>query len=306
MDIKRVKSGAVKINLQEGNQFKFVSHGTKASAYIDVIQLDDSMFTHYYTAWCGLDEEVFATDDFIKIEFKNNLDILDQVITLDSIEYVFYLASAGDLKKSTAMYIKKELADTLGVELIKYSTGNIVNRLEGRNVVINKIQAYISFMFSGAYKTNIKPNVVVIEELKYKYCGVHTVIKDLDTLEFEEKEIETELTSHDGQGVISLELAEKIKQELNSRPNSKKIKNIEWITFRLYTIGGKGMCIAADIKAKLEEVYNKFGDSEGLKKIDDDLYIKDIYSNWHNVKDVDMILNQSQTKVINILIQLRT
>lgn len=298
MDIKRVKSGAVKINLQEGNQFKFVSHGTKASAYIDVIQLDDSMFTNYYSAWCGSDEEVFATDDFIKIEFKNNLDILDQVVTLDSIEYVFYLASAGDLKKSTAMYIKKELADTLGVELIKYSTGNIVNRLEGRNVVINKIQAYISFMFSGAYKTNIKPNVVVIEELKYKYCGVHTVIKDLDTLEFEEKEIETELISHDGQGVISLELAERIKQELNSRPNSKKIKNIEWITFRLYTIGGKGMCIAADIKAKLEEVYNKFGDSEGLKKIDDDLYIKDIYSNWHNVKDVDMILNESQTKLI--------
>ena len=70
MDIKRVKSGAVKINLQEGNQFKFVSHGTKASAYIDVIQLDDSMFTHYYSAWCGSDEEVFATDDFIKIEFK--------------------------------------------------------------------------------------------------------------------------------------------------------------------------------------------------------------------------------------------
>ena len=181
MDIKRVKSEAVKINLQEGNQFKFVSHGTKASAYIDVIQLDDSMFTNYYSAWCGSDEEVFATDDFIKIEFKNSLDILDQVVTLDSIEYVFYLASAGDLKKSTAMYIKKELADTLGVELIKYSTGNIVNRLEGRNVVINKIQAYISFMFSGAYKTNIKPNVVVIEELKYKYCGIHTVIKDLDT-----------------------------------------------------------------------------------------------------------------------------
>ncbi|MFQ7447232.1 hypothetical protein [Intestinibacter bartlettii] len=68
MDIKRVKSGAVKINLQEGNQFKFVSHGTKASAYIDVIQLDDSMFTNYYSAL--MDEEVFAQMISLKLNSK--------------------------------------------------------------------------------------------------------------------------------------------------------------------------------------------------------------------------------------------
>lgn len=295
MEIKRLKAEIVKINKKDRKGYNFLS----SDKFIDTIELDESLFTHYYKKWSKSKEDVFATDDFIKVEFEHDKDIIEKTIKVDNIEYVFYLASANDLKKIAAMFIKKDIADTLGADLIKYTTGNIVTRLEGKDVVINKIQAYISLMFSGAIKTNLKPNIVVIEELKYKYQGLHTILKNIETLEFGEEVIETELISHDGQGIISKEFAEKIRKELNSkRAENKQIKYIDWITFRLFPIGGKGMCITVDIKEQLEKVWSKYGDSEGLKKINGKLYIKDIYNQWHDIESVDMILNESQTKLI--------
>ena len=299
MEIRRITKQAVKLNKESNRKYNFLYNDDHIGKCIDTIDLDESLFTHYYATWSGVTREVFATDDFIKVEFEHDIDIIEKTISLDNIKYVFYLASASDLKTSSAIFIKESLVDTLGKELIKHTTGDIVNRLEGIDVVINKIQAYISFIFSGAIKTSIEPKVVVIEELQYKYTGLHTVLKDITTLEFNEEVIETTLGSHDGQGIISLELAERIRQELNSKRSDKKqLDYINWITFRLFTIGGKGTCIAVDIKGQLEKVWMQFGDSEGLKKVNDKLYVKDIYQVWHDIDSIDMILNESQAKLI--------
>ncbi|MEG2246502.1 MAG: hypothetical protein RSC84_03540 [Peptostreptococcaceae bacterium] len=299
MEIKRLTKQAVKLNKDLERGYNFMSNEKLIGRCIDTIELDESMFTHYYATWSGATGEVFATEDFIKVEFEHDIDIIERKIVLDDVAYVFYLASASDLKKSSAIFIKEGLADTLGKELVKHTTGDIVSRLEGMDVVINKIQAYISFMFSGATKTNIEPKVVVIEELQYKYTGLHIVLKDIDTLEFKEETIETTLSSHDGQGIMSLELAERIKAELNlKRADDKQLDYINWITFRLFTISGKGMCIAVDIKGQLENVWTQYGDSTGLKKADGKLSVKDIYGIWHDIDSIDMILNESQTKLI--------
>lgn len=299
MEIKRITKQAVKLNKEQKRGYNFISNEKLIGRGIDTIELDESLFTHYYSTWSGATGEVFATDDFIKVEFEHDVDIIEKVITLDNIKYVFYLASASDLKKSSAIFIKENLAESLGKELIQNTTGDIVSRLEGMDVVINKIQAYISFMFSGATKTNIEPKVVVIEEPKYKYTGLHTVLKSVETLEFKEETIETNLSAFDGQGIMSLGLAERIRQELNSkREDNKQLDYINFITFRLFTIGGKGMCIAVDIKEQLQKVWIQFGDSEGLKKLNERLYVKDIYGAWHDVDSIDMILNESQTKLI--------
>lgn len=299
MEIKRITKQAVKLNKDLERGYNFMSNEKLIGRCIDTIELDESLFTHYYAIWSGATGEVFATEDFIKVEFEHDVDIIERKIVLDGVNYVFYLASASDLKKSSAIFIKESLVDTLGNELIKNATGDIVSRLQGMDVVINKIQAYISFMFSGATKTNIEPKVVVIEEPQYKYTGLHTILKNIDTLEFKEETIETTLSAFDGQGIMSLELAERIRQELNlNREDKKQLDYINWITFRLFTIGGKGMCIAVDIKEQLEKVWMQFGDSEGLKKLNERLYVKDIYGAWHDVDSVDMILNESQTKLI--------
>lgn len=299
MEIKRITKQAVKLNKDLERGYNFISNDKFIGRCIDNIELDESLFTHYYATWSGSTGEVFATEDFIKVEFEHDIDIIERKIVLDGVAYVFYLASASDLKKSSAIFIKESLSETLGKELIKDATGDIVSRIEGMDVVINKIQAYISFMFSGATKTNIEPKVVVIEEPRYKYTGLHTILKSVETLEFKEETIETILNSHDGQGIMSLELAERIRQELNSkREKDKQLNYINWITFRLFTTGCKGMCIAVDIKEQLEKVWMQFGDSEGLKKVNNKLYVKDIYNEWHDVELVDMILNESQTKLI--------
>lgn len=299
MEIKRITKQAVKLNKDLERGYNFMSNEKLVGRCIDIIELDESLFTHYYATWSGATGGVFATEDFIKVEFEHDIDIIERKIVLDGVDYVFYLASASDLKKSSAIFIKESLADTLGKKLIKDATGDILSRIEGMDVVINKIQAYISFMFSGATKTNIEPKVVVIEEPQYKYTGLHTVLKSVETLEFNEETIGTTLSAFDGQGIMSLELAEKIKQKLNSkRPEKKQLNYINWITFRLFTIGGKGMCTAVDIKGQLEKVWMQFGDSEGLKKVNSKLYVKDIYNEWHDVDSIDMILNKSQTKLL--------
>ncbi|SCH67222.1 RNA dependent RNA polymerase [uncultured Clostridium sp.] len=299
MEIRRITKQAVKLNKDLERKYNFMSNENLIGRCIDTIELDESLFTHYYAKWSGATGEVFATEDFIKVEFEHDIDIIERKIILDGIDYVFYLASASDLKKSSAIFIKESLVDTLGSELIKNATGDIVSRLQGMDVVINKIQAYISFMFSGAIKTNIEPKIVVIEEPQYKYTGLHTVLKSVDTLEFKEEVIETNLIAFDGQGIMSLELAERIRKELNSnREDKKQLEHINWITFRLFTIGGKGMCVAVNIKEQLQKVWMQFGDSEGLKMFNERLYVKDIYGQWHDVHSIDMILNQSQTKLI--------
>ena len=162
-----------------------------------------------------------------------------------------------------------------------------------------KETAYEGFAFSGSIKTNQMPYIVTIEEAKYIYRGTHTVLEGVETAEtiddinLVEKEIETTLSAFDGQGVMSKSLADRIAKDLNID------YDLTWITFRLYAgIGGKGVVTSVDIHKELLRVNKLYGDTEHLKMVDGELMIRDMWNRYHKVSEVDMILNQSQCKLV--------
>ena len=92
---------------------------------------------------------------------------------------------------------------------------------------------------------------------------------------------------------MSKDLAYRVAKDLNIE------HNLSWIMFRMYAgIGGKGVAAAVDIEKELLRINKAYGETEHLKMIDGELMIRDIWNRYHKVKDVDMILNESQCKLV--------
>lgn len=297
MEILRLTKGLIRENKNKTIGKDFFKDTHKG---IDRIVLDDSLFTVALAKYEGVNpEEILFTDAIIKIEFENDKDIIDRIITVNDNRYAFYMATASDLKKSSCLFIKEQYYG-FGEFLKDQSTGFVRYKLSKKDkVTLMKETAYEGFAFSGSIKTNQMPYIVTIEEAKYIYRGTHTVLEGVETAEtiddinLVEKEIETTLSAFDGQGVMSKSLADRIAKDLNID------YDLTWITFRLYAgIGGKGVVTSVDIHKELLRVNKLYGDTEHLKMVDGELMIRDMWNRYHKVSEVDMILNQSQCKLV--------
>ncbi len=297
MKILRLKKEIIRENKNK-TIGKDVFRGTYKG--IDKIELDESLFTVALAQCEGVKpEEILFTDAIVKVEFEDDKDIIDRIIEINNSKYCFYMATASDLKKSSAIFIKEQYYP-FGQWLKEQATGGVEHILKEKDKVsIMKELGYAGLVFSGSKKTNIKPKVVIIEEPEYLYRGLHTVLEGVETAEtiddikLVEKEIETTLSAFDGQGVMSKGLADRIAKDLNID------YDLTWITFRLYAgIGGKGVVTSVDIHKELLRVNKLYGDTKHLKMVDNELMIRDIWNRYHKVSEVDMILNQSQCKLV--------
>lgn len=297
MEIIRIRKEVIK-----ENKNKTVGKDVFRDTYkgVDKIELDNSLFTVALAKYKGFKpEEILFTDAIIKVEFEDDKDIIDRIIEVNNSKYAFYMATASDLKKSSGIFIKKEYYN-FGQWLKEQATGAVEYNLAQKDkVTIMKETTYQGFIFSGSIKTNIIPKVVIIEEPKYLYKGIHTVLEGvelaetIDDIKLVEKKIEKRLSAFDGQGVMSKSLADRIAKDLNIE------HDLTWITFRLYAgIGGKGVATHVDIHNELLQVNKAYGDTEHLKMVDGELMIRDIWNRYHKVSEVDMILNESQCKLV--------
>ncbi len=297
MEILRLTKGLIK-----ENKNKTIGRDTFRDTYkgVDTIQLDNSLFTVALAKYEGVNlEEILVTDAIIKVEFEHDKDIIDRIITVNDSRYAFYMATASDLKKSSCIFIKEQYYG-FGEFLKDQSTGFVRYKLSQKDkATLMKETACEGFAFSGSIKTNQMPYIITIEEPKYVYRGLHTVLEGVETAEtiddirLVEQKIETTLSAFDGQGVMSKSLADRIAKDLNID------YDLTWITFRLYAgIGGKGVATTIDIQQELSRVNKLYGDTEHLKMIDNELMIRDIWNRYHKVSEVDMILNQSQCKLV--------
>ncbi len=297
MEILRLKSEVIR-----ENKNKTIGKDIFRDTYkgVDKIELDNSLFTVALAKYEGAKpEEILCTDAIVKIEFEDDKDIIDRILTINDSRYTFYMSTASDLKKSSAIFIKEEYYQ-FGQWLKEQATGAVEYKLaEKDKVTIMKETAYTGFIFSGSMKTNIIPKVVIIEEPEYLYRGLHTVLEGVETAEtiddinLVEKEIETTLSAFDGQGVMSKSLADRIAKDLNID------YDLTWITFRLYAgIGGKGVATTVDIYEELLKVNKLYGNTDYLYMENGELIVLDRWNKPHKVKDVDMILNESQCKLI--------
>ena len=298
MEILRIKAELVK-----ENKNKTIGKDVFRDTYkgVDKIELDESLFTVALAKHEGVKpEEILYSDAIVKVEFgEYDVDMIDRILTINDNRYAFYMATASDLKKSSCIFIKEEYYQ-FGQWLKEQATGAVEYKLSEKDkVTIMKETAYQGFIFSGAQKTNIIPRVVIIEEPEYLYRGMHTVLEGIETAEIiddiklVEKEIESILSAFDGQGVMSKSLADRVARDLNIE------HDLNWITFRLYAgIGGKGVATTVDIEKELLRVNKKYGDTEHLYMHNGELMVVDIWNRVHKVSEVDMILNQSQCKLV--------
>ena len=206
MEILRLTKGLIK-----ENKNKTIGKDIFRDTYkgVDKIELDNSLFTVALAKYEDVKpEEILFTDAIIKVEFEDDADIIDRIIEVNDNRYAFYMSTAGDLKKSSAIFIKEQYY-LFGQWLKEKATGGVEYILAQKDkVTIMKECAYMGFIFSGSQKTNIIPKVVIIEEPEYLYRGMHTVLEGVETAEtiddirLVEKEIETTLSAFDGQGVM--------------------------------------------------------------------------------------------------------
>ncbi|MGL5642362.1 MAG: RNA dependent RNA polymerase, partial [Paraclostridium sp.] len=297
MEILRLKKEVIRLN-----NTKTIEKDVFRDTYkgVDKIELDNSLFTIALAKYEVVKpEEILFSDAIVKIEFEPDKDIIDRIIEINNSKYAFYMATASDLKKSSCIFIKEEYYQ-FGQWLKEQSTAGLEYILTKEDeTTIMKNSAYMGFVFSGSQKTNIIPKVVIIEEPEYLYRGLHTVLEGVETSEtiddikLVEKEIETTLSAFDGQGVADINLMNRIAKDLNIE------HQLNWITFRLYAgIGGKGVATALDIQKELLRVNKLYGDTENLYMQDGELIVVDIWNRAHRVSEVDMILNESQCKLV--------
>ena len=296
MEILRLKKEIIR-----ENKNKTIGKDVFRDTYkgVDRIVLDESLLIHTLAKYEGVKaEELLFSDAYIKVEYENDADIIDRIITVNDARYAFFLATAGDTKKSSCIFIKEEYYQ-FGEFMKDQATGFVRYKLAQKDkVTIMKELAYEGLIASGSKRTNQMPYWIMIDEATFNYTGKHLVLKcvetaeTLDDIHLVEEVVSKELTAFDGQGIMSKNLADRIAKDLDID------YQVEWIVFRMYAgIGAKGVVTAIDIHEELLKVHKAYGNTDFLYMEDGELKILDKWRKPHKVADVDMILNQSQCKL---------
>lgn len=263
-------------------------------------------------------------EEIIKVHipqsYDDALNVLENGIDFDNNHYVYLTTSAGLMKKadmelrteSEAFFIDSTYKEFKDIFEDVISLGNI-NKKKGTELCINKdIVSRISLALSSGERVHL-PGIkrIILPEMTYKFVnnylqfpskivknekGDNTEILDLDKVKVAYEtgdknsvlEQYTEPVEHvamDGSGFISPELIKKIKRQLNDRHKANIDYDLSWIGIRELGLQSKGLLVKFDWKKYLREVHD-------LKE----LWIADRWGEKHNLFEVDLIMNESQTK----------
>ncbi|QYE96684.1 RNA dependent RNA polymerase [Paraclostridium sordellii] len=263
-------------------------------------------------------------EEIIKVHipqsYDDALNVLENGIDFDNNHYVYLCTSAGLMKKadiefkteSEAFFIEGTYKEFKDVFENVISLGNI-NKKKGTELCINKdIVSRISLALSSGQRVHL-PGIkrIILPEMTYKFVnnylqfpskivknekGDNTEILDLDKVKaayetgdknsvLEQYTEPVEHVAMDGSGFISPELINKIKKQLNYKHKANIDYNLSWVGIREIGLQSKGLLVKFDWKKYLREVHD-------LKE----LWIADRWGEKHNLFEVDLIMNESQTK----------
>ena len=222
-------------------------------------------------------EKMLFIEDLVNIEFKNKshyLTILKQKgFYINGIRFTPFMASAGMIRKNTAMFINNN---------IKHQIMDILenDRNESTPIAPSKFGAYFSLYSSSTLPVSF-PNFAVIPDkeieslrnidfVTYKGVGEDDDVTNMTT--------SIKANAWDGQGLISPGLAKKWSDEIELD----------------YTFSGaiirapylKGLVVAFDFHKFAEEVAKTFK-------------FKDIYGEEKDIREVDLIISESMFKLWN-------
>ena len=257
---------------------------------------------------CSLEEEI-KDNLLIKImlpaKFESAMKVLKEGCDFNDETYFPLLTSTGMMKhedeensgKCNYIFIKAKFK-SFETELMDImSLGKVLELLEKQEpMYINKdIIARTSLALSDTTRVrfyNWIDRVVILKETTYKHIATYqTLNKDLlqeGKVELNPPaEYECEFSFSDGFGLGSPHLFDVISKTMGYK--------IDYAVTRLYAgLAGKGVLVRFDWNKYFDDKYTC--DTDVFKKVDGKFYTKDMWDNWVNISDADIILNETQAK----------
>lgn len=229
-----------------------------------------------------------------KYAYKHGFSItIDYGHKVDTFEYKRFLGTAGSIKKSTIMFIDKNIHGKL---MEKINNGRYEGPKNGEEVktyngmalnykfIPAKINAYFALQCSASIPVPW-PRVIVINDVYTKFKDTVRIVRNTggEQLEWpsvsDPEEQEIEINTCDGMGFISPEMSARWAEALNegSEPLSGFNTRCAFL---------KGMVFTVDFKQFAEEVAGTYT-------------VKDAWGDDRDVRDADVILTVSMLKLWN-------
>lgn len=209
---------------------------------------------------------------FVVMDRKKDYDRANKGFILNGIEYTRLVATSGGVKKSTIIYVNKEIHN----ELWKWMNND---RDLTKQFVPAKLESYIGLSFSSSIpiskpkgicvvhdvETTFKDDVILIDGNGRKYPKVEVV-----------KNYESTLNVCDGMGLMMPSLAKRWSEELQENHLTS------------------GVCMR---NAFLKGMAYTFDFQQFAHEIAKTEKITDVWGNIHNINEIELIINTSMLKL---------
>ena len=233
------------------------------------------------------DKEI-ALDQLINgITYKDNIYV--PLVTSPSMQKKEEKSDNGNYKLEY-YFIKKDEEEFRTV-FEKLVSGNKLAQKEGKDTfcLVKDIVARIGLTTSSAYKINYAPNIVIVPEATYLKKDRYTILTE--NKEYKQEKLERKFILNDGGGLMSDNMANIITEDfkLGYTPDFAIIRRYKGLAI-------KGFALRFPFADYFKKNYKE--DNNSFKKENGNYYIKDIFGEWNNVDEIDLLLNESQAKWI--------
>lgn len=230
-----------------------------------------------YKAW-------FSTVGGMKQQDKNTKSKCEVIFvnkkTINFTEWfedVISLGKFAKVDKAEDMYVNKKILSRFSL-----ATSELIGEIEMPNIIILP-QAKLDW--KKTYKT-VEPKDV---EYTDKKGNVKTGV-DYNLIDYQ---FDGELDIFDGGGVATHKVMDAIGKSLGRN-------DVDFAIIRGFGIAIKGMVTRFNIIEYLEVMYNKSGDTDFCRKVNENFELLDMYKNWRPVTDNTLLLNESMVKLADM------
>ena len=208
----------------------------------------------------------------VVMETKKDYDRAVKGFKVNGIEYVRLLSTSAGVKKNTIVFTSKRIKEQLLFQLN-------AERDLSKAFVPAKLEAYISLACSASIPVSTPNGIVVVHDPETVFYDDVILVNGLESLRPKvtiEKDYETKLSTCDGLGLMSPELAKRWAEEVEEDylPAGVCIRNVFC----------KGMAFTFDFKAFAREV----AQTEE---------VIDVWGYKHNINDIELVLTTSMLKL---------
>lgn len=269
------------------------------------ISISENFMTRAYAIYRNdkiKDKELLTSIIKVMLSDENGLKELKEGIEFNGEKYVPLITSPSMQKKEEAINGESYKLEYFFILEKEKDFKDILERLLSGNKIakfkedkkemclVKDISARIGLATTGTEKINYKPYTVIVDEGVYKFTSKYSYYEN-DLIV--DRELEREYILNDGGGLMSAECANAIKEHLELN------YNVDFAIIRMYKgLAVKGVVVRFNFADYFKENYK--GDyivgKFGFRKNGEVYEIKDIFGEWHNIDNIDLLLNKSQVK----------